>query len=404
MTMEDKIRIMIVDDIAETRENISRLISLESDLAVVAEAQDAEHGIEIAKTVQPDIILMDINLPGMDGLKATELLSQELPGTSIIMISVQEEQYYMRRAMAAGARGFLMKPFTREELTEAVRRVYNMEQKRKTFQMAVQEVRRPQSQVITIFSGKGGVGKTTITVNLAIALAQLTGEEVAVVDLDLQFGDVSLMMDMNPDLTLVDLIQEINTLDVDGMEAYLYAHKSGVNVLAAPTRPEEAELIKGHHVNKILHLLRQKYRYIIIDTAPTFQEINLAALDQTDIIFLISVLELATIKNIHLSLQIMEQLNYSKEKINLVLNRSDLEFGFGSKELEKTLNLPIKVKIPSDGSIAVRALNTGEPFVLSNPKAPITKGIYELADLLKPEKKKESGTGLLSKMKNVFGK
>lgn len=404
MTMEEKIRIMIVDDIAETRENISRLISLEPDLEVVAEAQDAEHGIEVAMKVQPDIILMDINLPGMDGLKATELLAQELPGTSIIMISVQEEQYYMRRAMTAGARGFLMKPFSREELTEAVRRVYSMEQKRRDFQKSIQDVRRSPSRVITVFSGKGGVGKTTITVNLAIALAQLTGEQVAVVDLDLQFGDVSLMLDLNPDLTMVDLIQEISTLDVEGLEAYLYSHKSGVKVLAAPTRPEEAELIKGHHVSKILGLLRQKYRYVLIDTAPTFQEINLAALDQTDSIFLISVLELATIKNIHLSLQIMEQLNYSKEKINLILNRADSEFGLGSKDVEKTLNLPVKVKIPSDGGVAVRALNTGEPFVLSNPKAPITKGIYELAELVKPEKKKESGAGIFNKVRNVFGK
>lgn len=402
--MENKIRIMIVDDIAETRENIARLIRLEPDLEVVAEAQDAEHGMEVAQQAQPDIILMDINLPGMDGLKATELLLQELPESSIIMISVQEEQYYMRRAMTAGARGFLMKPFSRDELTETIRRVYGMEKGCGNSQKPAQDVRRSTSQVVTVFSGKGGVGKSTIAVNLAIALAQLTGEEVAVVDLDLPFGDISFMLDLSSDLSVADLMQEIDTLDAEGLEAYMDTHPCGVKVLAAPTRPEEAELIKGHHVNKILLLLREKYRYVIIDTAPAFQEVNLAALDQTDIIFLISVLELAAVKNLHLGLQVMEQLHYSKEKINLVLNRADSEFGLGVKDVEKTLNLPVKVKIPGDESTAVRALHTGEPFVLSNPKALITKGIYELAALLEPEKKKENETGLLSKVKNVFGK
>ena len=404
--MSNRVRIMIVDDIAETRENIKRLVELEKDFEVVAEAQDGESAIHVAKKIQPDVILMDINLPGIDGLKASEVLSQELPETSIIMVSVQEEQYYMRQAMAAGARGYLMKPFSRDELVEAIRRVFNLEQKRRDFRVAVQEVRKAPGQVITVFSGKGGVGKTTISVNLASALATLTNEKVAVVDLDLQFGDVSLMMDVNAKVTIADLTQEIDTIDAERIEDYLLSHKSGVKILAAPNRPEEAELVRGHHIAKIIHTLRQNYRYLLIDTAPTFQEINLAALDQSDKIFVVSVLELATIKNIHLSLQIMEQLNYSAEKISLILNRADSEHGLTLKDMEKTLKLPVKVKIPSDGSVAVRALNTGEPFVLSSPKTPIAKSIFDICNEIEPEltQKNGSGGGFFGKMREILKK
>lgn len=402
--MGDRVRIMIVDDIAETRENIKRLVELEKDFQVVGEAQDGESGIELAKQIVPDIVLMDINLPGIDGLKASEILSQELPQTSIIMVSVQEEQYYMRQAMAAGARGYLMKPFSRDELVEAIRRVFSLEQKRRDFRTSVQEVRRPPAQVVTIFSGKGGVGKTTITVNLATALATLTGEKVAVLDLDLQFGDVALMMDLNGKVTMADLTQEVDTIDAERMEDYLLTHKSGVKVLAAPARPEEAEFIRGGHIGKVIQILRQNYKYVLIDTAPTFQEVNLAALDQSDKIFVVSVLELATIKNIHLSLQIMEQLNYAQDKINLILNRADSEHGLGLKELEKTLQMSVKVKIPSDGSVAVRALNTGEPFVLSNPKSAIAKSIFELANLVEPKMEVKNNGGLFDRMKQMLRK
>ncbi|WP_127017786.1 AAA family ATPase [Anoxybacter fermentans] len=400
--MKDKIKIMIIDDIKDTRENIGRLISLEDDLEVVAEANDAEKGIELAKKVQPDIILMDINLPGMDGLKATEVLSRELPESSVIIISVQEEHYYMQQAISAGAREFLMKPFSRDELVKAIRRVSSIEQKQ--LSETIPKVRKRTGEVITVFSGKGGVGKTTITVNLAVALARLTGEEVVVLDLDLQFGDVSLMMGLPTDVTITDLAREIDKISGDDLENYLLTHRSGVKVLAAPVRPEEAELIKRNHVSKIIHLLRQKYQYVLIDTEPTLHEINLVALDFSDKIILVSLLELAAIKNIRLSLQIMEKLNYSKEKILLILNRSNSKHGPGLKDFKITLNFPIKLKIPGDEKIAVRAMNTGEPFVLSNPGSSISKSIFELAYLVEPEAKGNNRGGLFRTMKQLFGK
>lgn len=403
--MKNKIQIVIIDDIAETRENIKRLISLEEDLLVIGEAGNAESGIDVALDLKPDIILMDINLPGMDGLKAAELLTLELPASAIIMISVQEEQYYMKQAMAAGAREFLMKPFTGEDLMNAVRRVYKIEKKRRDYHQPVQEEIK-EGQVLTVFSGKGGVGKTTISVNLAIALAQLIDDRVAIIDLDLQFGDVALMMDLNPDLSIVDLAREVDAIDEEnGLNDYLTVHESGVDILAAPSRPEEAEMIQGKNLGKIIQALRKKYRYVIIDTKPAFHEVNLVAMDLSDRILLITALELATIKNNQWSLQVMKQLGYQNDKIHVILNRFDSLHGLNMKDLERTLDLPIRARIPSDGNVVVRALNTGEPFVLNHPKTPITKAIVELAKQLEPKEKHEMETiGLFRKMKKLIAK
>lgn len=403
--MKNKIRIIIIDDIAETRENIKRLISLEEDLVVIGEAGNAESGIDVALDLKPDIILMDINLPGMDGLKAAELLTLELPASAIIMISVQEEQYYMKQAMAAGAREFLMKPFTGEDLMNAVRRVYKIEKKRRNYHQPVQEEVK-EGQVLTIFSGKGGVGKTTISVNLAIALAQQIEDRVVVIDLDLQFGDVALMMDLNPDLSIVDLAREVDDIDEEnGLGGYLTVHESGVDILAAPSRPEEAEMIQAKNLGKIIQALRKKYQYVIIDTKPAFHDINLVAMDLSDRILLITALELATVKNNQWSLQVMEQLGYQNDKIHVVLNRYDSQYGLSMKDLERTLHLSIKSKIPSDGSTVVRALNTGEPFVLNNPKASITKAIIDLAKQFEPKKKQEiKNVGFFHKMKKLIAK
>ena len=399
--MNDKIRIMIIDDIKETRKNISRLISFERDLIVVGEAPDAEQGIELAKELKPDIILIDINLPGMDGLKATEILNKELPTTSIIIISVQEEHYYMHQAIAAGAKEFLMKPFTRDELMEAIRHVFSFDERFKSHQ-AVEELKDKKSEVITIFSGKGGVGKTTITVNLAVALAKLTKEKVVILDLDLQFGDVSLMMNLHNNLTITDLIHQIGNIDSEELEHYLLAHKSGVKILAAPQRPEEAKLITRTHISKIIKLLQENYRYILIDTEPAFHENNLVAFNFSDKILMISVLELAAIKNIHHSIQIMDKLGYLKEKIYLILNRCDMKFGLNIRDVEKTLDLPIKIHIPNNWSTTVRAFNSGKPFVISNPKASITFSIHELAKLIEPNIKLEKMPGIFDKFKMWF--
>jgi len=196
---EEKIRVLIVDDITETRENLKKLLYFETDIEVVAAATSGEEGIELAKQYQPHIVLMDINMPGMDGITASEAITQEVPFAQVIMMSVQSEADYLRRSMLAGARDFLTKPFTSDELISTIRRVYEMAATRRiampqvagpTVQTVPTEPASQPGKIITVFSPKGGVGCSIIAVNLALALQKILEPDgkVALVDASLQFG------------------------------------------------------------------------------------------------------------------------------------------------------------------------------------------------------------------------
>lgn len=379
----EKIRVLVADDVAETRENIRRLLYFEKDIEVVGEAEDGEEAVRMAEKLSPDVVLMDINMPVLDGIAATEMISLRVPTAAIVIMSVQGEQEYLKKAMMAGAREYLVKPFSSDELADTIRKVYQLEQKRRAVlaptQAGTNERRDPK--IITVFSTKGGVGKTTIAVNLAVALYQQTRKKVVLVDLDLQFGDVAIMLNVVPKRTISELVQEIAQLDSELLEAYLVSHSSGIKVLTAPLRPEYAELVTASHVEKILNLLKENYDYIVVDTPSYFQETTLTALDLSNLILLLVSLELPTIKNVKLALEILDTLHH-KGKVKLVLNRSSSDIGVKCADMERSLNFQVAAHIPSDGRTVVAAVNKGIPFVISHPGSKIAEAIHELASLV----------------------
>lgn len=402
--MTEKIKVLIADDIAATRESICKLIEFHPEVSAVALAGTAEEAITTAKAVQPDIILMDINMPGMDGIAATEILATEVPNTAIIIMSVQGEQEYLRRAMIAGAKNYLIKPFTGDELLRAIKEVYASEQKRKN--VLNSENREPElGKVITVFSTKGGIGKTTIAANLAVALASQTGEKVGVIDADLQFGDMALFLNLLPQATIADLIKDIDNLDEALLDGYLTSFNANVRVLPAPFRPEQAETISGQHLTTILNAMRGMFQYIVIDTAPVFNDIMLSVLDASDQVLVISSVDLPTIKNVKLCLEIMESINYSPEKIKLVLNRANSEGGIEIREVEESLHYPFAAMLPSEGKIVVPAVNKGIPFVISHPEAEVSQSLFDLARTIagREDKPKEEPKGVVGKLKRLFG-
>src|SRR5436190_3569297 len=207
--MAEPIRILVVDDIAETRENLAKLIGFEPDMTIVASAEGGQQAVEFAKRERPDVILMDINMPDMDGITATEIIANTVPESPIIMMSVQGEQDYLRRSMLAGAREFLVKPFSADELINSIRHVHELEKVRRARYApvapaapaggpAVPVAGRETGKIITFFSPKGGVGRTTIATNLAVPLHELTGKPVVIVDGSLPFGDIAVILNMSP--------------------------------------------------------------------------------------------------------------------------------------------------------------------------------------------------------------
>ncbi|MHB8171478.1 MAG: response regulator [Thermincolia bacterium] len=402
-----KIKVLIVDDVAETSDNVKRLLYFEEDMEVVGEAGNGEEAVSQAEKLRPDIVLMDINMPVMDGITATELISLKLPRAGIIIMSVQGEQEYLKKAMMAGAREYMVKPFSSDELADTIRKVYDFEARRvnKLVPGEAKVVVRQEHQVITVFSTKGGVGKSTIATNLAVSLVKETGRKVVLVDLDLQFGDVAVMLNVIPKRTLTELAQEIGQLDGELLDSYLAPHPSGVKILPAPTRPEYAELVTASHVEKILGVLKQNYDYVIVDTPPLFNDANLAALDISDQILLILALDLPTIKNIKLSLEVLESLHY-RGKVRIVLNRSSNDFGIKYEDVERSLGFLVAAHVPSDGRVVVASVNKGVPFVISHPGSPVTLSLKELTKMViteggtQDQLKNREKKGLL---KRIFG-
>ena len=389
-----KIRVLIVDDSADTRDNLTKLLGFESDLEIVGTAGGGNEAIALAKKERPDAILMDINMQDMDGITATEIISNTVPESPIIMMSVQGEQDYLRRSMLAGAREFLVKPFSSDEIVNAIRHVHELEKvKRARYPQAAPAGGVPvaaapsgeaeRGKVITLFSPKGGVGRTTIATNLAVALHQTTGKPVALVDGSLPFGDIGVILNMNPKAkTIADLVGSFETADADVLETVLVPHSSGIKVLLAPPTPESAELITGANVKHVLDTLRVRYAYIVVDTWPSFQEVVLTMMDTADVVLTPMTLEITSLKNVRVFLEITEKLGYTEEKVQIIANRNDSSGGIKATDIEASLGRKIPHTIVSDGRTLVLAVNRGVPFVIDHKDSPVSKDIFNLATKL----------------------
>jgi pilus assembly protein CpaE len=426
-----KIGVIIVDDIIDTRDNLSKLLMFERDIDVVGTAGSGPEAIELCRKLRPDVLLLDINMPEMDGIKVAEVVSAEMPGIGIIMMSVQGEQDYLRRAMLAGAREFLVKPFSGDELTRGIRHVYRLEAtKRAMVSAAVPGTQvlsngsasgaagggdGTHAKIITVVSPKGGVGRTTIAVNLAVALKLQTEKKVALVDGSLYFGDVGVMMNLLSNKTMIDAAEHVDDLEADLLNDLMVSHSSGVKVLLAPPTPEMAELITAEHIRRILALLAANYDYVVVDTWPSFADTVLTAMDLADTILLVMTMEMTAIKDVKLYLEVVEKLDYPPEKVKLILNRSGTAAGIKVEAVEETLRHKVMVGLSNDFVAMNTAVNQGVPLIISAREHPFCRDVYRLCRLLtntdetsvpagvaaRTEASKDN-TKLLSKLKAAF--
>lgn len=393
MATGQKVRVIIVDDIAETRENVRKLLQFEADIDVIGAAKSGKEGIEFSKEQDPDVILMDINMPDMDGIAATEKILQNQPHVQVIILSVQGDQNYMRRAMLAGARDFLTKPPMADELISAIRRAGEMAQleREKNAQVRVAPsipgssvvsggYSLTQGKVITVYSPKGGTGCTTIAVNLALALHN-EDTRVTLVDGNFQFGDVAVFINEQGKNTIIDLATRVNELDPEIVEGVMIKHAaSGVHVLAAPSRPEYSEKVSGDQFSQLIDYLRQLYAYVVIDTTPSLSDITLSAIDKSDVIVLVTTQDIPSIKNARLFLDLLQTIGIQRERIVFTMNRYDKRIAITPDRVGDNLKQPITAVIPLDERVVVPAVNRGVPFIMDNKTQPSSRGILSLAE------------------------
>jgi pilus assembly protein CpaE len=233
--------------------------------------------------------------------------------------------------------------------------------------------------LVTVFSAKGGCGKTTVATNLAAALADGGRRQVCLVDLDLAFGDVAIALQLFPAHTIADAVPLAGSLDAQALTSLLTPHSPGLTTLVAPVEPGHAESIPASLVTAILELLKQNFDYVVVDTPPAFDDHVLAAFDQSDLVALMATLDIPALKNLKLTLETLELLNYPRERWRIVLNRSDSKVGLALSEVEKTLKVPISLQVPSSRDVPA-SINRGVPIVLDDPKHPVSQAIKAFAE------------------------
>jgi pilus assembly protein CpaE len=412
----DVIRVMIVDDIADTREQLEKLLFFEKDIQVIAKAATGREAVALAKQHTPDVVLMDINMPDMDGIAATEQILNQVPTIQVIMMSVQGEQDYLRRAMLAGAREFLIKPISAEELYNSIRHVHRLQLTQRRFVATPVDTGggggegSGKGQLIAVFSPKGGVGCTSIAANLAVALRQVSGgKRVALVDGNLIFGDVGVVMNLVSNKTIADLADRIGELDRDLLSDVMTTHASQVKVLLAPPNPQTGELVTADHLRAILEMLRKEFDYVVVDTQSSFQDRALAALDTADRIIVLMTLEMTCIKNIKLYLEVADLLEYPKDKTLLVLNKADNRMGIRVENVEENIQHKVAMQIANAPQEFALSINQGVPLVIEKRNHPASQDVFRLAALLtsvsKPADAKQDDKAAATQQKSgLFGR
>ncbi|MGD8758650.1 MAG: response regulator [Anaerolineales bacterium] len=392
---ESPIRVLIVDDIAETRDNIRKLLQFEVDIEVVGAARTGGEALQLARDTNPDVVLMDINMPDMDGITATEAILADIPFAQIVILSVQSDADYMRRAMLAGARDFIPKPPSGDELVATIRLVSKRarEQREKMAKPseqargrgprgAAEVALRPLGHLLAVYSAKGGVGCTTLATNFAIGLASEETPTV-LVDTSMQFGDVSVFLNLQPKTSIVDLAARAEEIDPEVIEDVLLVHESGLRVLPAPPRPEMADEIRAEQVRRVLQSLKRMFTYVLVDTGSAMDDVTLAVLDTADLLIAVASPDIPSIKDARQVFDLLDVLEFPKERVFFIINKMDRHSGITVEAIADNLKHTVRGSIPTDERVVAASINRGVPLLLGDRNKQPAKSILTILNKLK---------------------
>ncbi|MGH8924427.1 MAG: AAA family ATPase [Acidimicrobiia bacterium] len=328
------------------------------------------------------MVLLGPSFANESAIDSVRVLRNEDPSLLLIAVADQVTSALLRSAMRAGVSEVIEAPLTEEKVEDAITQFANDVLKRRTASIppALHEPRE-EGQLIVVMSAKGGSGKTVVATNLALLLTRFEGKRVAMVDGDLQFGDVCLVLQLEPRFTLVNAAHEMHHLDAQLLESLLTEHPSGLKVMAAPLEPAFADDISTESLMTVVSLLKENYDYVVVDTASMLDELLLSLLERADVILQVVDMDLPSVKNAKLALETLRLLKFPTSKVKLVLNRSNAKARLDDKEIEGALKMSIAAAIPSDGAVAA-SMNEGRPVVESAPKSRVAKGFESVAELI----------------------
>jgi len=295
----------------------------------------------------------------------------------IVLLASGEASALLEEALDADVADVLLLPQLTENVVFAIRKASHAGRRSKDGRP------RGNGRVVTVFSPKGGTGKTVMATNLSACFAKDAGKKTLLLDLDLQFGDAAIMLGIEPEKTIQDLVTAPGELDPEKLAGYTTRHSTGLDILPAPIRPEDAELVTEAKLARLMEVAKESYEVIVVDTSPFFHGPMLATLDQTDDLLLVCGLEVPTIKNVRLSLQTLQLLSFPTERVKVILNRANSNVGMKKGEVEAALEAKVRFEVPSDRVVPL-AVNRSNPAVLSDPKSDFGRAVREMAKTLMP--------------------
>jgi len=381
--------IVTIDPDLGSRAETKRAAQL-AHFTVVGEAGYGVEAITVAKEHTPDIFLVSVEEPVALALQTIEQLANAAPGAPTIVYSSLSDAQSVRRAMIAGARDYIIKPLKPEDLGRAVYGVLEQEERKRLRADGQSTEVSARGTVVTIFGAKGGIGKTTISTNLAVTLAKMTGANVCLLDMDTRFGDVAIMMDVAVEASIADVARKIDEIDRDKIRDYLVKHHSGVSILPAPLHPTEWRNMTPQHIEKIVELLAQTHDYVVIDTPGTFNELIATTLELANLILLITSMDIASIKDTALALEMLRAAAVSEDKVKLVINHSTAANSLREEDVSRVLEYEVFWRIPHDLSVS-SSTQLGQPIVTAKPYARVSRSMIDLAHALTGTRQEKRG-------------
>jgi len=373
--MAETLSVLIIDEDPNVRAMIRRVFEGQNGMELLVDTDSLVYGYEIIRQNRPKLVFLDLRENPAKSLEMAHRISAYFKEVFMVVSGHDMSLETIKACMEAGIRDFLPRPFTEADVRAVV------EKHKLSFTVDHQEGDRT-GRIITVFSNKGGLGKTTIAVNLAMALSEAVGSPVALVDLNLQLGDITTFLDVEPKQTIVDIARNIGRVDAAYLEGSLaqYTCKNAkVYVLADPLHVEDAEEVTADQINAVLTVLRSSFEYVIIDTTTSFDTKTLAALDLADQILLVSMVNLPSIRSSQRLLNLFERLGYDEQKIKLIVNRYRPGEEITVEDVEETLEHNVFWKIPNSYNVVMTAINRGIPIAMVENGKNLEKNFLELA-------------------------
>lgn len=392
--MDDIIKVLIVDDNETTREGTLRLLEYEDNIEIVGFAENGAVAIERVMEHEPRVVLMDINMPVMNGIEATGRLSQEAAWVAVIVVSVQDDAHYMKEAFRAGAVDFVAKPISSTELVQSIGRAYDRVKSIPTPSTApvdiprepVKELPGRDGHIVSVLGFKGGVGKTLIAVNLGVALAR-ADKKTVLVDANLLFGDVSVFLNTRSPHSIVDMAHEAaispDQLDPEYTDQIFAVHESGLSLLIAPANPSDSERITQETMVNILKYLKSQYDYVVIDTSTDLDELMAAIIQTSDRVLVVTTPEMPALKDAKVILNELHAIEFDFNNLMIILNRVSKDARITPEQISRFLGRPITAQIPDDPAV-LDSVNQQFPIISVDPRrAPAVGALRNLVQLVR---------------------